>query len=128
SAAQGLGYQYLQTMAHRICFRSSVSQAAAHFGKRLRKCPLLHARARRHYFVAHQSGKILSGLCERRAKLIFASGNKFGGGRGSRRSLIGYKIGDSEIGFVAHGRNYGNRGSANRTRHFFSIEGPEVLS
>src|ERR1700726_2085646 len=52
---------------------------------------------------------------------------KLRGGRRCGRAQVRDKIGNREIGFVAHTRYHGNFGSENRARNHLLVESPQIL-
>ncbi len=104
------------------------AQPTSHFVEGMRKRLVLHASACCYYFVLHQTRKSLAGLGQGVADLIFERCHQLGCRGRCGRSPVGDKIRDRKIRFVAHRRDHGNCGAADRPGHFFSVKGPEVFS
>ena len=67
-------------------------------------------------------------LVAQRAREVVAIGNQqLGRGRRRRCAQVGGKVGDREVGFVADGADHGDRAGADRARHGFVVERPQVL-
>src|SRR5437868_8012532 len=115
--------------SRRRCVKSRprARQTRLHFIKSMRQRLFLNSRAKVDDLVSRQAHQLPAKIFERRADLILTRRDDLRSSRRRGRAKVSNKISNSEISFVTHSRDHGNRRLANRTSDFLLIECPQIL-